>query len=87
MGWKAFKIGESYRNSSANFSLCDDMSEDYLVTFRTKIYYREKDKDKKIMDLLVYFKYYLTDRDFKDMMRELQSMLLKLQSEVSNECI
>ena len=25
-----------------------------------------KDKDKKIMDLLVYFKYYLTDRDFKD---------------------
>lgn len=68
---------------STTFSLCDDMSEDYLVTFRTKIYYREKDKDKKIMDLLVYFKYYLTDRDFKDMMRELQSMLLKLQSEVS----
>lgn len=42
-----------------------------------------KDKDKKIMDLLVYFKYYLTDRDFKDMMGELQKMLLKLQSEVS----
>ena len=35
------------------------------------------------MDLLVYFKYYLTDKDFKDMMGELQKMLLKLQSEVS----
>lgn len=42
-----------------------------------------KDKDKKIMDLLVYFKYYLTDKDFKDMMGELQKMLLKLQADVS----
>lgn len=42
-----------------------------------------KDKDKKIIDLLVYFKYYLTDKDFKDMMGEFQKTLLKLQSEVS----
>ena len=42
-----------------------------------------KDKDKKIMVLLVYFKYYLTDKDFKDMMGELQKMLLKLQADVS----
>ncbi len=42
-----------------------------------------KDKDKKLMDLLVYFKYYLTDSDFKNMMGKLQKMMFKLQAEVS----
>jgi abortive infection bacteriophage resistance protein len=42
-----------------------------------------RDKDKNIMDLFVYFKYYLTDKDFKDIIEEFQKMLLKLQSEVS----
>ena len=42
-----------------------------------------KDKDKKLIDLLIYFKYYLTDKDYKKMMGEFQDMLLKLQEEVS----
>lgn len=40
------------------------------------------DKEKKIIDLLVYFKYYLSDEDFKKMINEFQHMLLTLQASI-----
>lgn len=41
-----------------------------------------KISDKKIMDLLVYFKYYLPSNEFKKVIKEIQSMLLDLQKSV-----
>lgn len=41
-----------------------------------------KISDKKIMDLLVYFKYYLPPNEFKKVIKEIQSMLLDLQKSV-----
>lgn len=42
-----------------------------------------RDTDKRIFDLLVYFKYYLPDNEYKDMMSELQGMIVRLQQTVS----
>ena len=41
-----------------------------------------RDKEKKIIDLLIYFKYYLSDSDFKKMITEFQNMLLSLQTSI-----
>lgn len=43
--------------------------------------YRKR-SDKEIMDLLIYFKYYLPSNEFKKVIKEIQSMLLDLQKSV-----
>ncbi len=40
--------------------------------------------EKRIMDLLIYMKYYLQDDEFKKMITEIQSMMVELQSSISN---
>lgn len=42
-----------------------------------------RDTDKCIMDLLVYFKYYLPDAEYQLMMCELQEMLSNLQTQIT----
>ncbi len=42
-----------------------------------------RDSDKRIFDLLVYFKYYLPDKEYKEMMSIFQQMLINLQSNIS----
>lgn len=42
-----------------------------------------KDTEKKLMDLLVYFKYYLPASEFKNMMKEFIQMLSAMKKEVS----
>lgn len=42
-----------------------------------------KDSDKRIFDLLVYFKYFLPDKEYKKMMSEFQEMLTHLQNIIS----
>lgn len=39
-----------------------------------------KDRQRNIFDLLVYFKYYLSDNDYKDMINELKMMLINLKN-------
>lgn len=51
--------------------------EKYILSLK-KSYSR--DSDKRIFDLLVYFKYYLPDGEFKKMMSEFQKMLSNLQN-------
>lgn len=41
-----------------------------------------KDSDKRIMDLLVYMKYYLPDKEFRSMINELSKMLRELETEI-----
>ena len=43
-----------------------------------------KDTDKRIFDLLVYFKYYLPDNEYQQMMTQLQNMLKHLQSTITS---
>lgn len=64
-----------------NISNSGRIAETYLDDLRPS-YARESDK--KLIDLLVYFKYYLSNKDFKFMMSELQKMLIILKSSVSN---
>lgn len=42
-----------------------------------------KDKEKRIFDLLVYFKYYLPDNEFQTMINELYDMLKKLSDSIT----
>lgn len=42
-----------------------------------------KDSDKRIFDLLIYFKYFLPDREYKKMISEFQKMLTNLQNIIS----
>ena len=41
-----------------------------------------KDSDKRIMDLLVYMKYYLPDKEFRSMINELSKMLRELETQI-----
>lgn len=41
-----------------------------------------RDSDKKIMDLLIYMKYYLPDKEYKVLISEIQGMLSTLQNNV-----
>lgn len=51
--------------------------ENYLSSMRPPY---SKDTEKRIFDLLVYFKYYLPDEEYQNMITELQDMLIRLQS-------
>ena len=42
-----------------------------------------RESDKRIMDLLVYMKYFLPDKEFKQLISELQEMLLALKKSVT----
>lgn len=42
-----------------------------------------RDTDKRIFDLLIYFKYYLPNKEYQEMMSTLQSMLCQLQHAIS----
>jgi abortive infection bacteriophage resistance protein len=42
-----------------------------------------RDTEKKLIDLLVYFKYYLPASEYKSMMKELMNMMLSLEKAVS----
>lgn len=50
--------------------------ETYIASLRTSY---SRDSDKRIFDLLVYFKYYLPEREYTKMMSEFQNMLSGLQ--------
>lgn len=54
--------------------------ENYISLLRPSY---SRDSDKRIFDLLIYFKYYLPDNEYKKMMFELQNMLTNLQSSIS----
>lgn len=43
-----------------------------------------KKSDKRIFDLLIYFKYYLPDKEFKYMIGDFQKMLTNLQNSISS---
>lgn len=51
--------------------------ENYILSLRQSY---SKDSDKRIFDLLIYFKYYLPDNEYKKMMSEFQNMLTNLQN-------
>lgn len=53
--------------------------ENYISSMRP-VYSR--DTDKRIFDLLIYFKYYLPNNEYVQMMTELQAMLTNLQSNI-----
>lgn len=55
--------------------------EKYILSLRPSY---SKNSDKRIFDLFVYFKYYLPDNEFKEMIEEFQKMLLDLQSSISS---
>ena len=54
--------------------------ENYIPLLRPSY---SRDSDKRIFDLLIYFKYYLPDKEYKKMMSEFQNMLTKLQNCIS----
>lgn len=54
--------------------------ENYISSLRPSY---SKDSDKRIFDLLVYFKYYLPDKEYKKMMSTFQKMLTDLQNGIS----
>ncbi len=54
--------------------------ENYISSLRPSY---SKDSDKRIFDLLVYFKYYLPDKEYKKMMSIFQKMLTDLQIGIS----
>lgn len=72
---RIFCIHQSKAQSSRNNS--GRIVEKYISSLK-KSYSR--DSDKRIFDLLVYFKYYLPDSEFKKMMSEFQKMLSNLQN-------
>lgn len=51
--------------------------ENYILSLRQSY---SKDSDKRIFDLLIYFKYYLPDNEYKKMMSEFQNMLTNLKN-------
>lgn len=53
--------------------------ENYISLMRPSY---SKDSDKRIFDLLVYFKYYLPDKEYKKMMSTFQKMLTDLQNNI-----
>lgn len=53
------------------------IKEKYIQKQLRKSYSRESEK--RIIDLLVYFKYYLPDKEYKNMMEEIQVKLEKLK--------
>lgn len=55
--------------------------ENYISALRPSY---SKNSDKRIFDLLVYFKYYLPDKEYKKMMSEFQKMLINLQNSISS---
>lgn len=54
--------------------------ESYLKNLRPSY---SRDSEKKIFDLFVYFKYYLSDKEFKVFMKEFQELIITLKSGVS----
>ena len=54
--------------------------ENYISLLRPSY---SRDSDKRIFDLLVYFKYYLPDKEYKQMMTTFQTMLTTLQKRIS----
>lgn len=56
------------------------IKETYLLSLRQTYI---KSTDKRIFDLLIYFKYYLPSIEYTTMISELQDMLLKLQEAIS----
>lgn len=54
--------------------------ENYISLLRPSY---SRDSDKRIFDLLIYFKYYLPDKEYKKMMQTFQKMLVDLQSCIS----
>lgn len=56
------------------------IKETYLLSLRQTYI---KSTDKRIFDLLIYFKYYLPSTEYTTMISELQDMLLKLQEAIS----
>lgn len=54
--------------------------ENYISSLRPSY---SRDSDKRIFDLLVYFKYYLPDNEYKKMMSTFQKMLTDLQNVIS----
>ncbi len=54
--------------------------EKYIMALRPSY---SKKSDKRIFDLLVYFKYYLPDKEFRNMIEGLQKMLTGLQNSIS----
>lgn len=55
--------------------------EKYLLSLRPS--YRQK-SDKRIMDLLVYFKYYLPEKEYEELINQIQNMLLELSGAVTS---
>lgn len=56
------------------------INEKYITSLRPSY---SRDSDKRIFDLLVYFKYYLPDKEYKKMMSEFQRMITDLQNNIS----
>ena len=54
--------------------------EKYIMALRPSY---SKNSDKRIFDLLIYFKYYLPDKEFQNMIEEFQKMLTNLQNSIS----
>lgn len=54
---------------------------EYYISQLRASYSRESDK--RIFDLLVYFKYYLPDKEYRDMMTELQKLLSSLGNNIT----
>ena len=53
--------------------------EKYIMALRPSY---SKNSDKRIFDLLIYFKYYLPDKEFQNMIEEFQKMLTNLQNSI-----
>lgn len=54
--------------------------EQYISSLSTSY---TRDTEKKIFDLLIYFKYYLPNKEYKNMLSELQNMLTQLQDHIT----
>ena len=66
-------------NSRINHS--GRIKDTYILSMRPAYH---RDSEKKIFDLLVYFKYYLPNNEYRSMMSDLQKMLTDLQQSISN---
>lgn len=67
------------QKESKNNSNTGRIKERYIKQLR-KSY--SKGSEKRLMDMLVYFKYYLPDKEYKAMMTELQNKLERLKNAV-----
>ena len=54
--------------------------EKYIKSMRASY---SRDSEKKIFDLLVYFKYYLPDSEYSKLISEIQSMLIELEKHIT----